>query len=44
MESLFENELETHDQNIIDNNLNIFNNDIKQTNFENFIGDIVLWP
>jgi hypothetical protein len=42
MVSLFENELETHDQNLIDNNLNTINNDIKQINFENFIDDIAL--
>lgn len=44
MVNLFENELETHDQNPIDNNLNTINNDIKQINFENFIDDIALWP
>ncbi|XP_025421534.1 uncharacterized protein LOC112691486 [Sipha flava] len=44
MVSLFENELEKHDQNPIDNNLNTINNDIKQINFENFIDDIALWP
>jgi hypothetical protein len=44
MVSLFENELETHNQNLIDNNLNTINNDIKQINFENFIDDIALWP
>jgi hypothetical protein len=44
MVSLFENELETHDQNPIDNNLNTIINDIKQIKFENFINDIALWP